>query len=305
MRFSIRHSLSSVLKDSTTVDKPATPTQATVSGSLPTIDFRKEDLSPYILRGRTEILALLNTIAEQNLLTTVSFVSGPDAVSEFFVGSILEVDEHDNQLILDPAQNPAINLAVTRAQNIKLETLLDKIRISFTLEALQFCMHEGRHALRASIPDRMVRLQRREHFRVPIPVMHPVECTITLDQPDGAVALTLKPADLSFGGMGLFDDQVRLNSTVGHHYKNCRINLPGVGVIFADLQVTNAQQVSLPGGQTRHRIGLGFLKLSNATGTLLQRYILSLERNRNASHSGLGWNPGHSHIHTIHRDSDF
>lgn len=272
------------------MDKPAASAQT--SGSMPTIDFRKEDLSPYTLRGRTEILALLNTIAEHTLLTTVSFVSGSDVAPEFFVSSILEVDEHDNHLIIDSAQNPAINLAATRAQSVKLETLLDKIRISFTLEALQFSLYEGRHTLRAKIPDRIVRLQRREHFRVPVPVMHPVECTIILDKPDGAVALTLKPTDLSFGGMGLFDDQVRLDNTVGHQYQNCRINLPGVGVIFADLKVTNAQAVTLPGGQIKNRIGLGFLKLSNATGNLLQRYILSLERDRNAKLSGLGWNSG-------------
>ncbi len=267
-------------------------TQTASTGSLPTIDFRKVDLTPYTLRGRTEILALLNTIADQSLLTTVSFTSGPDATPEFFVSSIIEVDEHDNQLIIDSAQNPAINVAAMRSKSVKLETLLDNIRISFTLEALQFSLYEGRHALRAKIPDRLIRLQRREHFRIPVPIMHPVECTILLDKPDGTVALTLKPTDLSFGGMGLFDDQVHLDDTVGHRYENCRINLPGVGVIFADLQVTNAQQVVLPTGKTKHRIGLGFLKLSNATGNLLQRYILSLERGRNAKLSGLGWNAG-------------
>jgi c-di-GMP-binding flagellar brake protein YcgR len=138
----------------------------------------------------------------------------------------------------------------------------------------------------------MIRLQRREHYRIATPVANPLRCTILVPPPEEeagsaptTVVLTLK--NISGGGIGAIDEKKMLDNTPGMIYKNCKIDLPGQPVTV-NLQVRNSQDVSLPSGKSVRRLGFMFVNLPQPVLALVQRYITKLERERNARATGMG-----------------
>ena len=60
------------------------------------------------------------------------------------------------------------------------------------------------------------------------------------------------------------------------------LNLPNVGIISADMKVRNLYDVTMPNGKIHQRAGCQFLKLAGPMMTLIQRYIIQIERERKA-----------------------
>lgn len=247
--------------------------------------FGTEDVSPYQVHSRREIIGLLRAMHERNQLVSMQ-AGGGDAV----VTSVLDVDEDAGLVVIDRAPGRLVNQRILDSDNVSFETVLDNIRIMFFAEKVGECLYDGSEALYIRIPASMVRLQRREHYRVPTPVASPVRCTITIPPDEhghggATVVVTLK--DISGGGIGVIDDKKLVDNTVGRNYKDCRIDLPGTGSVVCTLQVRNSADLTLAGGRSIRKLGCMFVDLPNATMATIQRYITKLERERNAKATGL------------------
>ena len=95
--------------------------------------------------------------------------------------------------------------------------------------------------------------------------------------------------DISCGGVAILDDQHALNIAVGTRYNDCEVDLPGVGLLAVNLEIRNSQDLTLLNGRTTRRVGCAFLNLSSRTLATVQRYIMKLERERNAKMTGISW----------------
>jgi hypothetical protein len=67
---------------------------------------------------------------------------------------------------------------------------------------------------------------------------------------------------------------------VGSTYPGCRIELPGVGTLELTLGIQSLFEVTLKNGAKSLRSGCQFVNLHPSMETLIQRYILRLERDR-------------------------
>jgi c-di-GMP-binding flagellar brake protein YcgR len=242
-----------------------------------------DDLEAYQVHSRREIISLLRNIGECNQLLRMTIDHSNDAV----VTSILKIDEAKNVVIIDCAPNPAQNKRIERSENISFETMLEHIRILFFANQAAPCMFENLPAFSVAIPTSMIRLQRREFYRVPTPITNPVICTITIphevDETSTTVSLPLQ--NISGGGIALLDEKKLLDNTYGRIYKDCRIDLPGSPIVTA-LQVRNSQDLTFTNGKTSRRVGCMFSNLSRASDAAVQRYITKLEREQNAKATG-------------------
>lgn len=246
--------------------------------------FGTENQSAYQVHSRREITALLRGIGEQHQFISMLINGGADVV----VTSILEVDDANGAVIIDCAPSALLNQRIVETDNISFEAALDKIRILFSAPGADACLHEGRPALRIAIPASMIRLQRREYYRVNTPVDNPLRCSIPLPPDLGAGAYAVQLVDISCGGIAILDDRKILDTTQGQEYKNCQIDLPGIGDITVTLQIRNSQELTLFNGKTNRRLGCMFIDLPNAMLAAVQRYIMHIERERNAKLTGLG-----------------
>jgi c-di-GMP-binding flagellar brake protein YcgR len=247
-------------------------------------NFGVEDLGPYQVYARREIVALLRSIGERNQLVRMIINDGTEAI----VTSILKIDEARGIVIIDCAPTALQNQRILESDNISFETLLEHIRILFFVTKIESCMYENLPAFSFAIPASLIRLQRREFYRVLTPVTNPVRCTITVphEEGDGSTKVVLALQNVSGGGIAMLDEKKQLDPTIGKIYKDCRIDLPGGTLVVATLQIRNAQDVTLANGKAIRRLGCLFVDLPKAMMSAVQRYITKLEREQNAKATG-------------------
>ncbi|MFI4939744.1 MAG: flagellar brake protein, partial [Burkholderiales bacterium] len=239
----------------------------------------------YQIYSRREIVSLLRGIKESNQLVRMTINGGTETI----VTSVLKVDESSGSVIIDCAPGTMQNHRILQSDNISFETLLEHIRILFFITKINSCMFENLPAFSFEIPASMIRLQRRELYRVPTPVTNPARCTITIPRSEagdesGLVVVPLQ--NVSGGGIALLDEKKQLDHTIGRLYNDCSIDLPGGILVIATLQIRNTQRITLHNGKSIDRVGCLFVDLQKPMISAVQRYITKLEREQNAKATG-------------------
>ena len=242
-----------------------------------------ENWHDYEVGSRREIVALLRQIGEKNQLIRM-LVKGE---SDVCVTSILEVDEDEDSIVLDRSIDFSQHERILEAGRVMCETTLDKIRIVFAADGLSEIRYQGGIAVRADIPPTLIRLQRREYYRMETPVTNPVRALIPLPPELGGGSAVFPLHDISVGGIAVMDNTMQLDNTPGRVIENCRIELPEIGPITTALEVRNSLDITLLNNKTSRRVGLQFTNISRGALAGVQRYITKLERERNARLAGL------------------
>lgn len=232
------------------------------------------DDDPFRITASREIIALLRSIEKSKSLIRMHDRRNNTAI----ITTLLELDTHNNAIIIDSAPDQALNNRLTALNEIFFETSLDRVHVKFTTTEITQCLHDNQPALRMAIPTEVSRVQRRDFFRIATPVVNPIRCVVPLPKGSNPGTASLPLDDISVGGIAIFDDGQLLDHTVGAIYNDCVIDLPGVGAITVNLSLAHAQTVNLPNDKTRHRLGCEFAAPSGATLNLVQRYVAALER---------------------------
>lgn len=238
----------------------------------------------YMLETRVDILFVLRDLIRHNAMATVHFDHGKGLL----LTALLAIDDGHDELVLDLGNNPEVNEAATRAQRLTVVTTQGHIKIQFAIGPLRAAEHDGRPAFRTRLPERLLRLQRREYFRLDTPVASPLTCQIPIESPTGLERCSLPLLDLSGGGVGLMVDNPRAaHFPIGAEFSNCRFELPGEGSITAILAIRSSFAVSPSNGNPFTRLGAEFVCLPGSRLNQIQRYITRIERERKARLAGL------------------
>lgn len=253
-----------------------------MASTLPSLGT--ENQSPFQVESRREIISLLRGFKDQNQLISLMINNG----DEIFISSILDIDDSNNTVIIDCVPGEEANQHVVEASSVFFDGLLDRISIQFSSSRLQKTSFEGRPALQMPIPTHMIRLQRRENYRINTPVSNPVRATIPITIDNTVEHVKFSLVDISCGGIALLDDRRLLQTDNFMIYKECSVDIPGIDIIDLTLEVRNTQDLTLLNGKTNRRVGCAFTDLSSRTLATVQRYIMKLERERNAKLTGLG-----------------
>lgn len=231
------------------------------------------------LTSRTEILFQLRAIQKRKLLVNLDIQGSREIV----VTSVLAVNEANNSVILDCARGDALNQNLLSGKGAEFVTQLDGVSITFMTGPVTLCTYDKLPALKIALPKSMIRLQRREDFRVPMPIANPVKCIVPAvsdGQPD---PVTTHIVDISCGGVALADTSGRLATETGTILENCRLLLPEQDAVFTTLEVRNSAQVRRPNGSFQTRVGCRFVDLPAEAANRLQRFVTEIERARRNS----------------------
>jgi c-di-GMP-binding flagellar brake protein YcgR len=248
-------------------------------------DISDDDVSRYTVHSRREIVSLLRKVGDSKQLMHMQSDSSGDSI----VTSILHVDEPGGFVIIDCAQSGLINEQLLESAYVSFQTMLDNIRILFSVSRVDECAYEGGLALRIELPAALIRLQRRESYRVQTPVVSPVNCIIPVFNETNQVTTwkTIALANIGAGGLRVVDDRKLINAELGTNFENCTIELPD-GAVTVTLQLRDMQEAILKNGRHVRRLGFMFVNPPTAVVTLVQRYITKLEREQNARGAGRG-----------------
>lgn len=240
---------------------------------------RDTTLSNYAVHSRTEILFLLNAIQKRNLLVNLDLPGSRQIV----VTSVIAVNKTNNTLILDSARGDALNHELMSGKGAEFIAQLDGVSISFATGAVTLCDYEKLPALRIALPRSLIRLQRREHFRVALPIANPVKCIVPSTSDDDVEPITAHIVDISCGGVALAEMRGRLGTESGRTLQDCRLLLPDAEVVTTSLEVRNSAQIRLLNGAFQTRLGCKFIDLPKDMAAMLQRFVMNIERVRRDS----------------------
>ena len=222
-----------------------------------------------------EIAFILRAMIKSNALVTAYFGSG----REFVVTALLQVEPELGILVLDSGSNSQLNERLLRSQDLTIVSSQGGVRVQFDLPTVEATSFEGRLAFCTPFPDTLLKVQRREYYRVPTPILNPLKCQLT--QPDGA-AVETTIGDISVGGVSLIGQPAGVKLEPGELFENCRIVLPDVGTVNTGLLVRNSFPLTLKNGKTTRRTGCAFVGLPPSQEAMIQRYITKLDRDRRA-----------------------
>lgn len=230
----------------------------------------------YMIHSRLEILHILRAIQHNNELVTAYFNHGND----FILTSILDVASHeDGALILDYGANDPLNRRLLESDRIILATTQDRVKVQFVAERAEETEYLGRPAFRMKLPDALLKLQRREYYRLATPLVNPIKCAISRA---GGGKIELLISDISLGGIAVTHYDTLIKLEIGDRFADCRIALPGAGPLSIAIEIRNQQEVAMKNGAKSHRAGCMFIDISALQQAAIQRYIIKLDRERRA-----------------------
>lgn len=231
-----------------------------------------EDVSRYLVRHPAEVERILREVMNsKNIVTAYA-----DDSKDFMLTSIIGIDPDSQWIYLDYGADEEMNTRLLASREVTLSASHDQVRIQFTAAGLDKTLVGHEPALRAPIPHELLRLQRREYYRLVTSLVNPIKCIVHTEQGE----LETVVVDISIGGIGVLAYQQNLPLHVNRTYHGCRITLPGIGQFAASISVCSLFHVTLRNGRNSHRAGCQFIDLAPSLETEIQRYIIRVDRER-------------------------
>ncbi|PKO55168.1 MAG: flagellar brake protein [Betaproteobacteria bacterium HGW-Betaproteobacteria-21] len=241
------------------------------------------NLEQYLLHGRRQVRQLLQELIDGHALISAH----PSPGKNSFLTALITLSDNDDWLFFDVSQDPVINRHCLQADQLICATEFEKIRIQFSLSRITEAQLEGRAAFAAPVPDTLLRLQRREYYRLHVPLAHGLVCRLPAEgEAPLRPRIEARVLDISAGGLALHLPSSDTGLSIGCTLQDCRLTLPLGEPLSVELEVRNISRQNGRNGSETLRIGCRFVDLPPTADTQIQRYIFRTERERCALERG-------------------
>jgi c-di-GMP-binding flagellar brake protein YcgR len=235
-----------------------------------------QDFDKYTITGKREIAFVLDALREHIEPMTMLFAQG----AESFITIILDIDDEKGEVIFDWGGNEEINKRFLEAGSGTLLGYPEGIRVQCQIKNVAEIDYQGRRAFAAVLPVSLLRLQRREYFRINVPMAQQPLCT--LEGPDKTI-LHLPIHGLSIAGISFTEApeafaQFEQSTRIPH----CRFELGEHGNFDCVIEVRYVTQLTGRTGRVIGRMGCRFGGLTSVMQAHIQRYMMHVERERRA-----------------------
>lgn len=238
----------------------------------------EEDLERCTLSGRREILFQIRNLIRQKTRVAVTFDEGRQS----FLTVLIDLSEENDQLFFDIGGSEETNRAFLKSERCQFSAVVEGIRIQFSGRQPQQLRRDGEQVLAVSLPKTLLRLQRRDAFRLQLPTTKPYICRIRRGTPDEQ-ALPLY--DISVGGVGIqLGEEPRLEAM--QRVENCWLDLRESGIFPVTLEIRYITITESRLNKPIWHVGCKFIKLSPAHETAIQRFMAKIEVERRALSAG-------------------
>jgi len=233
--------------------------------------FRDGEENKFLIKSPKEIQLTLHAIAQKESVAILYF----DNAQRFLKTILLAVTEIG--IWLDVGPDESDNNLLLCSDTITFVTLHQGTKLQFVCHQIEMAIYASRPAFFIPLPDQMVRLQRREYFRLPVSVDAPLKCIIPVKHVESARQDEITILDISVGGIGLICKGQNVQLEAGESYPDCQIELPDIGTLFVTILVRNLFDVTPAGRVITRHAGCEFVGLDGQMSILLQRYVASMQ----------------------------
>lgn len=234
----------------------------------------EENLDGFTITFRREILFYLRQLINDGDQVSVVFNEGRDTI----LTVLLEVDEEQGTLILDWGSNEEANQRFLGSERNFFVATPQGIRNQFLTGKPWKVTYKKRSAFAVRLPKKYVRLQRRDYFRLVLPMTQRLKCSFTLANGSTLEAVAL---DIGLGGVGLEVAAANVPCEVGESLSSATIELRNFGELKVNFEIRFVGHATRGAKQTM-RLGCQFDNLTPAQEHLLQKYITQVQREERA-----------------------
>lgn len=228
------------------------------------------ELESYKVYSHAEIVGVLRKLRDACVLVTAYF----DAEPGFGVTTLLGVDDGSGTVVFDNLSLEAAQRRLLAAPRVTFVGFVEAIKLQFSAHGARATTFEGKPAFAVQLPDQVLRLQRRDAFRVRPPLSKPATCRLPLE-PAADTFEALRILDISIGGLAILTYPERIDLSSGMLIEGCQLDLPGVGGTSVSLRVRHVDV--LPRDEKARRCGCEFVNMAPATQLMLARYVNQLD----------------------------
>jgi len=229
------------------------------------------------ITSKSEILNILQIVMKRNMLTALHF----DHNNDFILTSILAIDTELRQMVVDFGEIEKFGRIALHANKVTLVTSQDQSKIQFTCTAIKKIKFQKRNAFCIDLPESLLRIKKRQYYHITKSTPKLLKCIIPLpnEQNSDITGITgITVHDISCGGITLTEQDSLVNLKCGTTYKNCRITLPGIGVLNIAIRVKNTYKVTLENGLNCKHAGCEFINLPQEMLEMIRQYISRLKQ---------------------------
>ncbi len=234
------------------------------------------DPARYMIHSRLEIVSILGALHNSGSMITAYF--GPD--NDFILTAIAAVNAGENEMVMDCGADTAANQRALQAGKMTFVAAHERIKIEFSSTSLRSVRYKGRDAFCVPLPGALLRLQRREYFRIATPLTRPLKCVLGAQGASARVPDEVTIVDISCGGIAIIDSSESERFEVGACFQGCRVDMPELGPVSADILVRSTFMVTLKNGAKHKHAGCEFVGMPESERAKIQRYINKMERER-------------------------
>lgn len=217
-----------------------------------------------MLYGRGEIMQKLRQLRKKNSLITLHFND------HSMLSTVVDVLADKNLLVLDYGGDEELNQKLLKHDRAVIKTDYDGITAQFSIKGIRKARLQGKPSFACPLPESVLWVQRREFYRVRIPLSETVTCELIHGDNNRTEYRVL---DISTGGLALFDQNDELELEPGNVFHNCKLTLGKHDSAFINLEVRNNIPVNPYEDSEDKRCGCAFLNLTGDFEASVQKFI--------------------------------
>lgn len=238
--------------------------------------------SDYLIRNPKVIAEHLGNIYRKKCLISAHF--GEHNAS--FLTAILGLDSKNDILKLDGAPTELLNRQLLNSGKVLFRTEIDGIKVSFSGKGIKQSQDAGQLAYELPLPSTIFWMQRRQYYRVKIPLSHVgsfCEIEFSTGQPDGSIetkTANVRLSDISICGLSLItaDNQFVNDFAANQSINQCTLHLHDGGHANVGIVFKNVAKIQVGPTVSQQRIGCQLTNVSPNFESSIQQYMQNIER---------------------------
>ena len=223
------------------------------------------DYDQFRVDDGAEVLDLLRRTAASRALCAVRAAGRPES----YLSPLRELAD-DGDPVLDPPRAPVIERALSPGSIAEIDVRLPEGRVTFSTRVSRIGSSGGRSLLRLERPAALVRVLKRDTFRVQMPESHAVR--LTFDASDPALT-SVAMHDLSVQGGSMTVVGVRGLIDAGTLFESTEVALPDGGSWRVAVRVVHAGLVRRARDGAQMRIGVQFVAPPDGFESAIARLV--------------------------------
>ena len=238
-----------------------------------------ENLDEFTTTFGREIIFNIRQLIERGERVSVVFDEGRDT----FLTVLLAVKEEEGTLIFDWGGSEQTNNRFLQSERNFFVCAPQGVHNQFLTGRAWEVGFKGRRAFAVRLPAKYTRLQRRQFFRLVLPMTQRPQCTLAAAEGESPPVFPV--VDIGIGGVGIETPANAPGFEHGQKLVGAAIDLKSFGVLRTDLEIRFNGSIQR-GNKLMGRLGCMFVKLSPAQEHQLQRFITHVQREERARQAG-------------------